>query len=101
MTNSGLRFVRASTAGAALLLTAVFGAAPAAAQHVCQGDAFRLCNEFIPDRGKVASCLFKNKGQLSSACAATLGGGKAKVSRKAKARRHVRRNARHHRRHRR
>jgi len=70
-------------------------------QHPCAGDAQRVCSEFIPDRGKVASCLFKNKGQLSSACAASLGGGKAKVSRKAKARRHVRRHARHHRRHRR
>jgi len=77
MTNSGLRFVRASTAGAALLLTAVFGAAPAAAQHVCQGDAFRLCNEFIPDRGKVASCLFKQKRNLTPACRAEMGGGKS------------------------
>ena len=66
-------------------------------QHPCTGDAQRICSEFIPDRGKVASCLFKNKGQLSSACAATLGGGKAKVSRKAKGKRH----GRHHRRHRR
>ena len=37
---------------------------------------------FIPDRGKVASCLFKNKPKLSSACRAELGGGKAKVTRK-------------------
>ena len=77
MTNSGLRFVRASTAGAALLLTAVFGAAPAAAQHVCQGDAFRLCNQFIPDRAQVASCLFKQKRNLTPACRAEMGGGKS------------------------
>ncbi len=69
-------------------------------QHPCAGDAQRLCSEFIPDRGKVASCLFKNKGQLSSACQASLGGGKAKVSRKAKGKRHGKRHGRHHRRHR-
>ena len=50
----------------------------------CVGDAQKICNEFIPDRGKVASCLFKNKAQLSPACMASLGGGKAKVSRKGK-----------------
>ena len=70
-------------------------------QHPCAGDAQRICSEFIPDRGKVASCLFKNKRQLSSACQASLGGGKAKVSRKAKGKRHGRRHGRHHRRHRR
>jgi hypothetical protein len=69
-------------------------------QHPCAGDAQRICSEFIPDRGKVASCLFKNKGQLSSACAASLGGGKAAGSRKAKGKRHGRRHGRHHRRHR-
>ena len=94
MTNSGLRFVRASTAGAALLLTAVFGAAPAAAQHVCQGDAFRLCNEFIPDRGKVASCLFKNKAKLTPACRAELGGGGQKVTKTRKGKRHAKRHRR-------
>ena len=52
-------------AGVALLFTAAVGTTPAAAQHACQGDAFRLCNQFIPDRGKVASCLFKNKRSLT------------------------------------
>ena len=46
-------------------------------QHPCAGDAQSICSEFIPDRGKVASCLFKNKAKLSSACAASLGGGKS------------------------
>ena len=43
----------------------------------CAPDAQRICNEFIPDRAKVASCLFKNKSQLSAACRAELGGGKS------------------------
>src|SRR6185295_20280040 len=83
------------------------GASPAAAQraddmrgggqHPCAGDAQRICSEFIPDRGKVASCLFKNKRQLSSACQTSLGGGKASVSRKAKGKRHGKRKRRHRR----
>ena len=60
-------------------------------QHPCAGDAQSICSEFIPDRGKVASCLFKNKARLSSACAASLSGGKTTVSRKAKGKRHGKR----------
>ena len=94
MTNSGSRFARASIAGAALLLTATFGTAPAAAQHACQGDAFRLCNQFIPDRGQVASCLFRNKRSLSPDCRVSMGVGKAKVTRKAKGKRYGKRKRR-------
>src|SRR6478752_9077090 len=76
-----------SLAGAALCL-AVW-ASPAGAQraddmkgggqHPCAGDAQSICSEFIPDRAKVASCLFKNKARLSSACKVALGGGGAKA----------------------
>lgn len=62
--------------------------------HPCAGDAQRLCSSAIPDRAKVASCLFKAKGQVSAACRAELGGGqKAGKSRKGKrhAKRHRRR----------
>jgi len=77
-------------AGAGLVLGLAL-ASPASAQHACQGDAFRLCNEFIPDRGKVASCLFRNKRQLSPDCRVSMGVGKAKISRKAKGKRHGKR----------
>ena len=66
---------------AGLLLGFAF-ASPASAQHVCQDDAFRLCNEFIPDRAKVASCLFKQKRQLSPGCRAEMGGGGKKTASK-------------------
>jgi len=92
---------------AGVMLTFSAFASPAAAQrsdemkgqgqHPCAGDAQRICSEFIPDRGKVASCLFKNKRQLSSACQTSLGGGKASVSRKAKGKRHGKRKRRHRR----
>ena len=52
-------------------------------QHPCAGDAQSICSEFIPDRAKVASCLFKNKARLSSACSASLGGGKKAGGKKA------------------
>ena len=91
---------------AAAALSLAVWASPAAAQrsdemkgggqHPCAGDAQRLCGQFIPDRGKIASCLSQNKRQLSPACGAGMGGGKAKVSRKAKGKRHGK-----HRRHRR
>src|SRR5450755_3200084 len=96
-------------AGAVLLLALSFAmwAAPAAAQrsddvgmqnqNACQGDAQRLCNEFIPDRSKVASCLFKNKRQLSPACRTVISGGKEGTTRKT---RRGKGHGRHHRRHR-
>jgi hypothetical protein len=94
-------------AGAGLLLALSLWASPAGAQrsddvgmqnqNACQGDAQRLCNEFIPDRNKVASCLFRNKRQLSSACRTVIGGGKESATRKGKHRRHGgRRHRRHH-----
>ena len=90
-----------SLAGAALCLAVL--AVPAAAQraddmkgqgqHPCAGDAQRLCGEFIPDRGKIATCLSQKKRELSPACSAVIGGGKAT--------RHGKGGKRHGRRHRR
>jgi len=99
-------FRRTGMALAGLMgLTLVAWATPAAAQrsddagmqaqNACQGDAQKLCNEFIPDRGKVASCLFKNKRQLTPACREVIGGGKATASRKGKHRRHGKHRRRH------
>ena len=34
----------------------------------CTPDAFRLCQNAIPDEGRVAQCLAENKRQLSPAC---------------------------------
>ena len=63
-------------------------------QNPCVGDAQKLCNEFIPDRGKVASCLFKNKPKLTPACRAELGGGEKKVGKSRKGKRHGKRSRR-------
>lgn len=105
MKNAGLIFPMKSLAAIGLLVGSLaLWASPAAAQrsdemkggggHPCAGDAQRICSEFIPDRAKVASCLFKNKAQLSGACRAEIGGGKAKVGKSRKGKRHGRRHRR-------
>jgi hypothetical protein len=87
---------------AALVLALGAVATPAGAQrsddmkggggNPCVGDAQKICNEFIPDRAKVASCLFKNKAKLTPACRAELGGGGGKKAGKTrKGKRHAKR----------
>jgi hypothetical protein len=55
---------------------------PAAAQQgtinpeqACRDDAFRLCNNFIPDRDKVGACLRRNARSLSRDCRTVIAGG--------------------------
>ncbi len=55
------------------VVTASVFSVPAFAQtqeeiDACTPDAFRLCEEFIPDREKVKACLIRKRGQLSPAC---------------------------------
>jgi hypothetical protein len=37
-------------------------------QQACMNDAFQLCQNFIPDRNQVFTCLVNNRNQLSVAC---------------------------------
>ncbi len=37
-------------------------------QQACQNDAFRLCQQLIPDRPKVFECLVQNRELLSHIC---------------------------------
>jgi hypothetical protein len=37
-------------------------------QQACASDVMRLCQQFIPDHGRIAACLSRNKRQLSPAC---------------------------------
>ena len=102
MKNAGLKSILA----AGLLALALVSPASAQRQdemrtgqggggHPCAGDAQRICSDAIPDRAKVASCLFKNKAQLSQACRAEIGGGGKKASAKKKGKRHGKRHRRH------
>jgi hypothetical protein len=38
----------------------------------CTPDAMKLCQNAIPDEGRVAQCLVQNKRQLSPACAVVM-----------------------------
>lgn len=72
----------AAVAGAGALFGLVMLATPAAAQSsagemACQNDAFRLCDRYIPDRGKVAACLRRNMLRLSPDCRRMFGGRKS------------------------
>ena len=62
----------------AAALTALLGATTAFAQDqgtpeqraACAPDAFRLCSSYIPDPGRVESCLRQQKARLSNPCRA-------------------------------
>ena len=58
-------------------------ALPAAAQapqtinpeQACKDDAFKFCNDLIPDREKVGACLRKNARRLTRDCRTVVLGG--------------------------
>jgi hypothetical protein len=60
-------------------------------EQACRDDAFRLCNNYIPDRDKVGACLRAHARALSRDCHTVIYGAARGTSRKAKHRRY-----RHH-----
>ena len=79
LTLNNLHVMAMTAAGLLLAVTLASGLSPtpAAAQHACQPDAFRLCSQFIPDERNVGSCLQRNMRGLSADCRAAMGDGKA------------------------
>jgi hypothetical protein len=43
-------------------------AATAEEEQACTNDAFQFCQNYIPDRNRVFTCLVSNRDQLSVAC---------------------------------
>lgn len=41
-------------------------------QQACMNDAFTVCGQDIPDRDRVAACLYSNRMRVSIACRAVL-----------------------------
>jgi hypothetical protein len=41
-----------------------------AQRNACRPEVFRLCKEFIPDRGAITDCLQRKKEQLNPECKA-------------------------------
>ena len=61
--------------GALIVAAAIMVPVPAIAYtqedaNACTPDAFRLCQDAIPDISRVAHCLAQKKKQLSSPCLA-------------------------------
>jgi len=69
----GLKLVVA-TALAFLALTSASLAYTPEQQQRCQGDAMRLCGEFIPDVDRITACMIAKKSQLSEGCKAVFNG---------------------------
>jgi len=66
--------VRSLALGIALVLAAgtVAAAESAEDQAACQDDAFRVCQQTIPDRERTFQCMMANKDALSPACRAVI-----------------------------
>jgi hypothetical protein len=74
-----LAAVAALCALALLLAAAPAGAQGTPAQRAaCEGDAMRLCGEFVPDVERIKACMYRKRAQLSPACRVYFGGGKGK-----------------------
>ena len=67
-----------------------------AVRQACTPDAMRLCSEFIPDAGKVRTCMMRKRRELSEACVAAIRGGEHE---RAPVYRRARRPVRHYYRH--
>ena len=42
----------------------------------CQGDAQRLCGQYIPDVDRITACMVQNRRYVSSACRLAIEGGR-------------------------
>ncbi|NWG26769.1 MAG: hypothetical protein HXY30_20515 [Pseudorhodoplanes sp.] len=46
----------------------------AAERDACEGDALRLCSEFVPNVAQIEACLTHNLKSLTPACRVAIGG---------------------------
>jgi hypothetical protein len=66
--------------GPAALLGVALMSLPAHAQGspqqraACEGDAMRLCQQYVPDANRITACLSRNRSKLSPACRVYFGG---------------------------
>jgi hypothetical protein len=68
----------------AFALMASAGTSPVAAQGTpqqraaCEGDAMRLCGNYVPDVQRITACMHAKRSQLSLRCRAVFGGARKK-----------------------
>jgi hypothetical protein len=53
---------------AAAISTSAYAFDQAAAQQACGNDVFAMCQQDIPDQGRITSCLRKNYSRVSAPC---------------------------------
>ncbi len=41
-------------------------------RQACMNDALTVCSQYIPNRDRIASCLFINRSRISPACQAVM-----------------------------
>jgi hypothetical protein len=72
--------------GPAALLGVALMSLPASAQGTpeqraaCEGDAMRLCQQYVPDVNLVTTCMSRNRSKLSPRCQVYFSGSKKKRS---------------------
>jgi hypothetical protein len=70
-----------------LALMAPLAAAPAGAQGspeqraACEGDAMRLCGQFVPDVARITACMHSKRRHLSPRCRAVFKSSPKKLKR--------------------
>jgi hypothetical protein len=69
--NRGKLLIASALAWSAL--TSVCFAYTPEQQQRCQGDAMRLCGEFIPDVDRITACMMAKRSMLSDGCRAVFG----------------------------
>lgn len=62
----------AALALAFIVIASSSNAAPAQDSGGCMQDALSICSQFIPDRERVAHCLYSNRTRVSRTCRASL-----------------------------
>jgi len=89
-------------AGALMLFQAnAYAQDMAAGQQACGNDAFSLCQQAIPDQGRIAACLRANFRRVSAPCRTFMASyAKKSGTRHARRRHHERHASGHHRKHR-
>jgi type II secretory pathway component PulL len=71
--------------GLALMLAPSPGAAQGTPEQraACEGDAMRLCGDFVPDAQRITACMAQKRRLLSPRCRAVFDGGARKKTRRA------------------
>ncbi len=84
----GVPSLTIAAGGFLLVIVTTFAPAPAlaqsAAEQACTPDVMSLCSDLISEgnRGRIASCLRRNRSSLSAECRAVMGGKSSKAAKR-------------------